>query len=476
MDPLRYVHIATRIPPRHCTPAEFSRIQSADKFSRDVPLKALEKYLERRSEIRELQGADVFGEAVENIVVIPVRDEAETLPHTLASLADAIVSHSMGTTAAIIVVNASADTAAETKTDNARTIDYLARRQTSFPFPLAWIDATSPECELPAGTGVGLARKIGVDSVLAKVVANTAEDRLPQRLHDLLVFHLDADCEVRKNYITATRAALSRSPQLAAAVIDVRHPFEHLPQGIERAAIVEYECYLRLCVEGLCHAGSPYAFHAVGSSMVSTLSAYVKVGGMPAKRTAGEDFYFLQQLAKTSGVLSVTDTCVFPSCRPSDRVPFGTGPYIAAALESGGPEPRFYPFRCFEQLRIFLAKIANFANSEFNTVRKSLQETLDPEALHFLLGLGVEDVWGRFSRESRSDEQFLRRFHTWFDYLATIRFLNRLCGPRRLAFDQAWPEYAPALGLYGIPSAELALETLRQQTRQGNASVVNTIL
>jgi hypothetical protein len=459
-------------------------------------MKTLEKYLERRSEIRELQSLDLFWEKIENIVVIPVRAESETLPHTLASLAHAIVSHSIETTAAIIVVNASVDTAAETKTDNARTLDYLTRQHASFPFPLAWIDATTPGRELPAGTGVGLARKTGVDSVLAELVAHTPGDRLPQRLHDLLVFHLDADCEVSKNYITATRAALTRSPQssavkhggcqrqrtagssegAAAAVIDVRHPFELLPQGIERAAVVEYECYLRLCVEGLCHAGSPYAFHTIGSSMVSTLSAYVKVGGMPAKRTAGEDFYFLQQLAKTSGVLSVTDTCVFPSCRPSGRVPFGTGPYIAAALESGGPEPRFYPFRCFEQLRVFLAKIADFANSEFNTVRKTLQEALDPEVLHFLQELRVEDVWGRFRRESRSDEQFLRRFHTWFDYLATIRFLNRLCGPRRLAFDQAWPEYAPALGLYGIPSAELALETLRQQTRQGNASVVNTIL
>ena len=426
-------------------------------------MKTIDKYLERRAEIRELHGANLIKDALENCVVIPARAESEALPRTLDSLVRAV--HQGGTrkTAVIIVVNASVDSDAQTRKDNARTLDFLAEQPPSLPFPLAWIDATTPGRELPAGTGVGLARKIGVDSILAELVAQTPEDRLPQRLHDLLVFHLDADCEVRKNYIIATRAALVEQKQ-EAAVVDIRHPFERLQPGPERAAIVEYECYLRLCVEGLRYAGSPYAFHTVGSGMASSLAAYVKAGGVPAKRTAGEDFYFLQQLAKTSGIVSVTDTWVSPSCRASSRVPFGTGPYMVDALDSGAPAPRFYPFRCFEQLRIFLGKIAKFANSEFDSVAEQLRDDLDSAALDFVMEQGLESVRQRFVRESRTSEQFLRKFHTWFDYLATIRFLNRVCGPKRLTFNLAWPDYAPALGLSPAnPSAESVLNQLRKR-------------
>jgi len=44
-------------------------------------------------------------------------------------------------------------------------------------------------------------------------------------------------------------------------------------------------------------AGSPYAYHTIGSAFACRAEAYIAAGGMN-RRHAAEDFYFLQQLAK----------------------------------------------------------------------------------------------------------------------------------------------------------------------------------
>ena len=65
----------------------------------------------------------------------------------------------------------------------------------------------------------------------------------------------------------------------------------------ETKAIICYEIFLRYYVLGLKFAKSDYAFHTIGSTMLCTPDAYVKVEGMN-KRKAAEDFYFLEKLAK----------------------------------------------------------------------------------------------------------------------------------------------------------------------------------
>ena len=81
-----------------------------------------------------------------------------------------------------------------------------------------------------------------------------------------------------------------------------RHPLRHQPGSRRRKqrAIDRYELFLRHYVLGLKLAGSPYAFHTVGSAMACTADAYVRRGGMNT-RAAGEDFYFLQHLSRTVG-------------------------------------------------------------------------------------------------------------------------------------------------------------------------------
>ena len=96
---------------------------------------------------------------------------------------------------------------------------------------------------------------------------------------------------------------------------------------IQQAAICCYEIFLRYWILGLKYAKSSWAFHSIGSTIVVSTEAYLEVRGMN-KREAGEDFYFLNKLAKIGKIDYIKDTCVYPSARSSTRVPFGTGKTI----------------------------------------------------------------------------------------------------------------------------------------------------
>jgi len=54
--------------------------------------------------------------------------------------------------------------------------------------------------------------------------------------------------------------------------------------------------------------------------MICTVDSYIAVRGMN-RREAGEDFYFLNKLAKLGDIGQIHATTVYPSARPSRRVP-----------------------------------------------------------------------------------------------------------------------------------------------------------
>ena len=62
----------------------------------------------------------------------------------------------------------------------------------------------------------------------------------------------------------------------------------------------------------------------MGSTIICKVKAYIAVGGMP-KKTAAEDFYFMQALAKYDSVYFIDDYLVYPSSRLEMRVYLGTG-------------------------------------------------------------------------------------------------------------------------------------------------------
>jgi hypothetical protein len=397
----------------------------------------IRKYLQRRATVREFDSrADgPWGCAV----VIPCYAEDRYLPETLLSLSDCPEVDRDQTLVLVVINQPSAGSEgldAQVWESNRRTLEWLAGSGRDLPLRLAWIDAASPGRELPGCGGVGAARKLGCDSALAALVARGAD------LSRTLIAHLDADTLVEPDYL----AALGRGLKCAdAGVVE----FHHRPAGEAclQTAIDLYEDYVRYYRNGLRLAGSPYAYHAIGSTMVSTAEAYARVGGVPGRRTAGEDFYFLQELAKFRGVTTIADTVVHPSPRPSTRVPFGTGPRMRELLSAPSPCLTACDPRVFVCLSGLFRAVERAARAD--TVPDLAG--LEPGAVEFVSDRGIQDVWERFRRQFRTVGARVQAFHRWFDALATVRFTHHLTRCR-------YPEVDVRVAMAALPDEFSAVQ------------------
>lgn len=369
----------------------------------------LQKYLKTRAAGAPWELAGAAGGGYGAAVVIPVLAESEELPRTLESLAGNPATE-LRRILVVVVVNNRKSASQKHKADNRKTLDRL--RSSPFrPVDVAWVDASSPGFELPEKEGVGLARKIGFDLAL---------ERLAWRDDPLLV-SLDADTVVDCDYLAAIFAHFETSSR-GGAVIPFRHRNAADPE-VEKA-IRGYELYLRSYLFGLQRAGSPYAYHTIGSAFACRAAAYVAAGGMN-RRHAGEDFYFLQQLAKVGGVDLLGGTIVRPSPRFSERVPFGTGRAVRARVVD---ERCLYSFVCadaFRLLKSWLELVGRDADCSAERLLESSRQ-LSAELASFLEEGGFEKVWSRFLRQHRAGEGRIKAFHDWFDALKTRQLLTRV--------------------------------------------------
>lgn len=281
------------------------------------------------------------------------------------------------------------------------------------PMRLAYVDASSTGLELPEKAGVGLARKIGMDLSLSVMTGKKDEANL--------LFSLDADTLVETNYLLQARRHFSRRNQLAAVV-----PFAHRKSkdGAVQDAIATYEAYLRYYVVGLRHARSPYAFHTIGSTIVSTARAYAMVRGMP-KRLAGEDFYFLNKLAKLHPIGLIEGTAVYPSPRHSSRTPFGTGKKVGQLVAEADEDYLFYHPEIFTIIRNWFILIERNPHQEgLEILRKA--EDIDPALQMYLNEIGFVQTWDKLKKNFPLKTNLLKQFHAWFDGLATLRLVHYL--------------------------------------------------
>ncbi len=311
--------------------------------------------------------------ACRKFVVIPACDELEYIGRSLSSLP------LTGGETVVVVVNHPADADARVRAASETLRETL-------PAHIHRIYA--PDL---AG-GVGEARKLGMDAVLAAGAAA-----------DSLIFSLDADTVVEPDYFTAAEAAFAADPAISALSIG----FAHLPGDTpeEERAIRRYEAYLDRYVRKLGEAGSPYAFQTVGSAFAVRLDAYLKAGGMRVRK-GGEDFYFLQAVAKTGKVGVLDNVLLHPSARPSQRVPFGTGPAVKKLV--GGEE---------------LDEISDGAFAALKNILDCAPEL--PPGLDFFRREGFYEAWPKIlANTPETPAARLRAFHGWFDGLKTLRFLH----------------------------------------------------
>jgi hypothetical protein len=403
---------------------------------------SLTRYLRKRAVAGPWQISGTDRRDFSAAVVIPVLAEAETLPQTLQSLATS-PSEFLDRTLILAVVNNRQDASALQKGSNRQTLAWLETR----PYPqlqLAWIDAASPGRELPAGKGVGLARKIGFDQALQRLAGQQAA----------LLISLDADTLVDDNYLPAIEAHFEQSVT-GACVLPFRH--QTGATAAQEKAIRDYELYLRSYLLGLRLAGSPYAYQTLGSAFACRVTAYVAAGGMNRRRAA-EDFYFLQQLAKTTGVERLQGTVVRPSPRCSDRVPFGTGRVVRETLKTATAGYRFVPTVAFRLLRDWLALVDGHPAAPAAQLQQRAED-LSGVLGRFLCELDFVTNWSRLQRNHADPAARGRAFQSWFDGLRTRQLLGRLSreeeapAAETVAALLAWAGYAGVAD----PAQQLAL-------------------
>jgi len=406
----------------------------------------IQKYVEKRADLAARPLVAGVRDGVKQAVVIPALAEKESLFQTLNSLAKNEPEELARTLVICVVNNRTPSVAASDEIENNRqTIDILDTmvrgRQVlvggeSFPaysyenrgqsrrgmiprqpsassrLRVGYIDASSPGHELPEKGGVGMARKIGLDWALAILDPAASPG---------LLLSLDADTLVDPNYLSAVREHFVAQNAWAAAIA-----YAHRLDGPleETAAIVCYEIFLRYHVLGLRYAGSPYAFHSIGSTIACRADAYVAVSGMN-QRQAGEDFYFLEQLAKTGGVDEIGTTTVYPSARPSSRVPFGTGRRVRRFLAHTHDEYLLYDPRSYQIIKDWLAIVADHLDGNAADLL-TRAGTICPQLRVFLESNNFAQAWERLQRNSAGHQQLHSQFHRWFDGFRTMKLIHHL--------------------------------------------------
>jgi hypothetical protein len=352
-----------------------------------------------------------------NIIVVPAINESQNIPKLLNSLAQNSKKY-LNETLVLIVVNNSEKSEKKIIEDNFTLIKFLRNEQIEkkYKINIGIIDASTENKSLSEKfAGVGFARKIGMDLALDHFNYSNENNNI--------LISLDADCLVDKNYLEEIVNSF-RKKNLNSAVVK----FEHvLPENEEpQKAIINYEIFLRYYVLGLKFAKSHFDYLSVGSTIVCDAESYVKVGGMNKKK-AGEDFYFLEKLAKLNKIEKINTTRVLPSARISERVPFGTGIRIKRFLNNEQDEYKLYSPKIFYILKKFLELFNNIDLNE-----KSVHEVLfKSKEIHkgifeFLIKQNFESDWKNILESSKSKMQLEKQKINWMDNFKTLKLIHYL--------------------------------------------------
>jgi hypothetical protein len=403
-----------------------------------------------------------FGHAVE----VPAYAETDSLFETLGSVPEG----PFGEVLIVVVLNARADSPPDVHDMNRIAREKIAAAALEsraiakapdadlFSYPrgkVLRIDRASPGHFLPAGQGIGLARKIGCDLMLALAASG--------RLASPWIHATDADVRLPNDYFEQIgRVSLERT---SAAVYSFEHRFPP-EEDLARAGRL-FEISLRYNVLGLAWAGSPYAYQSLGSCLAIAPRAYAEVGGFP-QVNAIEDVTIANDLAKIGSIERLAGAPIGLEGRISARVPVSTGQALSklvAKKEAAAGFELHHPI-VFAHLAAWLRVLGAIARRGGD-----LEAPLDelPRGNPFFRADLLEESLGQMGafeavREAIAqpgdEETVLRRLHAWFDAFRTRRLMDDLRdgGLVSLPLRKALSE-APFTGLGD--SADDDLETLR---------------
>ncbi len=369
---------------------------------------------------------------ISNVIVIPAIAEYDNIKVLIALLSQIDFTYFISSLF-LFVINNSLSSNTKVMTDNQKSLNLLrsiiysnshggfAAEIIQSGLQVGLIDASSNGKELNTKhSGVGLARKIGMDLALTVFDYSIKTNKL--------IICLDADCKVPADYLTRVITDFNKN-NYSAAIINYEHNIDG--NDINSAAIICYEIYLRYYVAGLKYAGSPYAFDTIGSTIICDHNAYIKAGGMN-KRKAAEDFYFLEKLSKNFEIGKINSTTVYPSNRSSWRVPFGTGQRVTRFLANIRDEYLLFNPAVFEILKDWLMI---YNSDKFNDPQILLNRSNDihAELYNFLLLNNYTAQWKKILSNTKSDKQLQHQKKIWFDGFKTLKVIHHLR-------DTAFPE------------------------------------
>ncbi|MCF8241935.1 MAG: glycosyltransferase [Melioribacteraceae bacterium] len=343
------------------------------------------------------------------IVVVPALNESEFINTLLDSIRQLDHKYSERTLFLFVVNNIrSADELI--RENNLETISKLKDFSQNSFWNAAYIDAASNGNELPNKSGgVGYARKLGMDKAL---------ELFNNFLGSYLVC-LDADCKVDKNYLNVIFEKIIPN-KISAGYFRFHH---ELPEdNNSRAGIIFYELFLHYYMLGLKLAGSHFDFHTIGSTIFCSAEIYLQTGGM-VKTKAGEDFYFLEKLAKIDKINVVKETCVYPAARISDRVPFGTGAKLRKFDSQNHHHYEVYNHKIFLLVKEWFQFFNN--NNRTDNILNFSKE-LNKHLYQFLVDNNFESDWNNILENSISERQIERQKIFWFDAFKTMKLIHYL--------------------------------------------------
>lgn len=350
----------------------------------------IQKYLSNYAEPSIQQAQEISG-SYDHVLVIPAYGECEGLIQTIRSVPGS-------RNLIIVVLNAPENPNTEHLTSNDRFKSQNSKLLVQNRIYL--LDETHRF--LPKKQGVGLARKLGCDLAL-----NLIQRRV---VRSSWIFTTDADALLPSDYFDR----IDGQPVGACLF-----PFHHLDAADpgQTSAIRQYEAYMQSYVDGLKHAGSPYAYHSIGSTLSVHALSYAQVRGFP-KRAAGEDFYILNKIRKVGSINSLSGKPILLSPRLSQRTPFGTGRAVADIASGEGKNA--YPLEIFEELKLWLNILQQFSGCgalDLAGLRQS--------SIQFLKTAGVIE---NLKQHFLSRPKLVRKkgIFDYFDAQKTLRFINHL--------------------------------------------------
>lgn len=343
------------------------------------------------------------------ITVIPCMHEPDIL-----ELLDHLCSRDMPDAAVeiILVINHPRDASHEIRQSNTRVLEQIRLWQQVHNRPALQVRVIDARDMPVRASGVGMARKIGMDEAMRRFASVGVADGI--------IASLDADCRVSANYFIALLQAFASHPAMHAATTAYAHRISDITDHRHKQAIICYELFLRYIELGWRHAGLPFAFTAIGSCFAVRANACARHHGMN-KRQAGEDFYFLHKLARERPLGHIPDLCVYPSARMSSRTPFGTGQAVSDWYHGHQVSWPVCAPQVFAELRQMNDNLDQLFTIDTANWLASLPQPLE----QYLHACDIEQAVIGMRNNTATADSFRARFYFWFDGLKAWRYVNQ---------------------------------------------------